>query len=59
VAPQAVAGGRLGAHDLARGIASASRPEVRASARALGERMRAENGLAQAVGMIERSLQSA
>jgi len=58
VAPQAVAGSRLGAHDLARGIALASRPEVRASARALGERMRAENGLAQAVGMIERSLQS-
>ncbi|AGU52752.1 putative glycosyltransferase [Variovorax paradoxus B4] len=56
VAPDAVAGSRLGADDLARGLAFAGRPEVRARALALGEKMRAEDGLSRAVEAIERSL---
>lgn len=54
VAGSAVAGNRLTAEDLARGIAFAGRPEAREKARALGERMRAEDGLACAVEAIER-----
>ena len=56
VAPPAVAGSRFGAEDLARGIAFAHDPQVRARARALGERMRAEDGLGTAVRAIEQIL---
>lgn len=56
VAPPAVAGARFGADDLARGIAFAHDPQVRARARALGERMRAEDGLGTAVRAIEQIL---
>ena len=59
VAPPAVAGGRLQAADLARGIAFAEDEQVRARARALGERMRAEDGLGQAVAAIERFVPAA
>lgn len=59
VAPPAVAGARLRAEDLARGIAFAGDPQVRARARALGERMRAEDGLGQAVSAIGRIVSAA
>jgi UDP:flavonoid glycosyltransferase YjiC (YdhE family) len=39
---------------LARSIEYVARPEVQARARALGERMRAEDGIATAIGAIER-----
>jgi sterol 3beta-glucosyltransferase len=59
VAPEGVAGSRLGAGELARSIAFADRPEVRAKAHALGEQMRAENGLARAVEAIEKIVATA
>ncbi|WGT63107.1 glycosyltransferase [Variovorax paradoxus] len=59
IASKAVAGSRLGADELARSIAFADRPEVRARAHALGEQMRAENGLARAVGSIEKIVATA
>ena len=59
VAPPAVVGARLHADDLARGIAFAEGEQVRARARALGERMRAEDGLGQAVAAIERFVPAA
>lgn len=58
VAPDAVAGNRLRADDLARGIAFAGRSAVRTTAQALGERMRAEDGLAQGVEAIDRILRA-
>lgn len=59
VAPTAVAASRLRADDLARGIAFAGDAQVRARAQALGQRMRAEDGLGQAVRAIERSVATA
>ncbi|MDH6590336.1 sterol 3beta-glucosyltransferase [Variovorax sp. TBS-050B] len=56
VAPEAVAGSRLDADALARGIAFADRAEVRERAAVLGARMRAEDGLARGVEAIERAL---
>jgi UDP:flavonoid glycosyltransferase YjiC (YdhE family) len=56
VAPAAVAGTRLTAQDLARGIAWTDDEAVRSRARELGERMRAEQGLARAVAFIEATL---
>lgn len=56
VAPAAVAGTRLTAQDLARGIAWTDDAAVRSRARELGERMRAEQGLARAVAFIEATL---
>ena len=54
VAPEAVTGSRLEANELSRAMAFADRPEVGAKAHALGEQMRAENGLASAVEAIEK-----
>lgn len=54
VAPPAVSGARFAADDLARGLEFADRPAVRARARALGEVLRAEDGLGHAVAAIER-----
>lgn len=54
VAPPAVAGARLRAHDLAHAIDFASQRQVQERAQALGQRMRTEDGLAQAVRAIER-----
>ncbi|KPV36979.1 hypothetical protein APR47_09585, partial [Variovorax paradoxus] len=50
------AGTRLTAQDLARGIAWTDDEAVRSRARELGERMRAEQGLARAVAFIEATL---
>jgi len=54
VAPPATAGARFGADDLARGLAFADRPEVRARAADLGARLRAEDGLGAAVAHLTR-----
>jgi UDP:flavonoid glycosyltransferase YjiC (YdhE family) len=56
VAPRPLNGHRCSAREIADGIAFAERTEVRAKARALGERMRQEHGPATAVGMIEQLL---
>ncbi|WP_118185404.1 glycosyltransferase [Paraburkholderia phosphatilytica] len=58
VASRPVNGRRLLAGSLARAIEAADHADVRARARALGERMRAERGLRDAVSIIE-SLTSA
>ncbi|MUV15670.1 glycosyltransferase [Noviluteimonas gilva] len=54
VAPRPLNGHRCSARELADGIAFASRSDVRAKSRALGERMQAENGPAIAVAALER-----
>jgi UDP:flavonoid glycosyltransferase YjiC (YdhE family) len=54
VAADPVDGRHLKASSLAQGIEFAERSEVRAHARALGMRMRAEDGLATAVAAIEK-----
>lgn len=59
VAPAAVAGSRLDADALARGIAFAGQAGVRERAAVLGARMRAEDGLARGVEAIERALAGA
>lgn len=56
VAPPAVDGRRLSATALKQAIAFAQRDDVKARAAALGNRMREENGLATAVGEVERLL---
>jgi sterol 3beta-glucosyltransferase len=59
VAPNAVAGSRVGASELAGAIAFADRAQVRARALALGEQMRAEDGLGRAVAAIEKIIAAA
>jgi UDP:flavonoid glycosyltransferase YjiC (YdhE family) len=54
VAPAALSGKHLHATTLAQAIEFATTTEVRACARALGEKMGAEDGLADAVSAIER-----
>ncbi|HKT95259.1 MAG TPA: glycosyltransferase [Paraburkholderia sp.] len=56
VAPPAVDGRRLRATALSQAIAYAQRDDVKARAAALGARMREENGLATALGEVERLL---
>jgi sterol 3beta-glucosyltransferase len=54
VAPAAVDGRRPNAEAFARALDFAASAEVRSRARALGETMRAENGVADAVAALER-----
>ena len=56
VAPEAVSVNDLRARDLARNIDLAEREPMRSRARAVGERMRDENGIANATAAIEQSV---
>ncbi len=53
VAPEAMSGRDVDAHSLKRAIAAAETTEMRYRAKALGEKMRAKDGLASAVAVIE------